>query len=153
MDTVATLGRLLVSLAVVLGLMWVIARRIKRPGRGKSSRLIDVLGRQQLSRSSSVALVRVLDQALILGVTDAKISVLGEADLDSATQRLTEARAPRAAAPARTTRVPGTIPRTTTSVTAAEPPAQRGPLSGSALSASTWRQAVEAMRDLTARRR
>jgi flagellar protein FliO/FliZ len=141
--TVATVGRLLVSLAVVLGLMWVIARRMKRPLRGRSSRLIDVLGRQQLSRTSSVALVRVLDQALILGVTDGRVSVLGEADLATARAQLAETDAPR---------VPPRAPERTATATTL-PERGTGPLAGSALSAGTWRQTVEAMRDLTARRR
>lgn len=141
-------GRLLVSLAVVLGLMWVIARRLKRPGRGKSSRLIDVLGRQQLSRTASVALVRVLDQALILGITDAQVTVLGDTDLASVQERLAEASRPRTTTGIATAGGAGTGAAATDAGTERRP---SGPLAGSALSASTWRQTVEAMRDLTAR--
>src|SRR5690242_19317609 len=89
MDSVALVGRLLISLAVVLGLMWLIARRMKRSGgHGKNGKLIELLSRQQLTRSSSVAVVRVLDQGLILGVTDGQVAVLGEIELDAIQEAL-----------------------------------------------------------------
>jgi flagellar protein FliO/FliZ len=140
MDTVAMVGRLLLSLAAVLGLMWVLARRVKRPGRTKSTRLIDVLGRQQLSRTSSVAVIRVMDQALILGVTDGQVTVIGETDLEAVQARLEAVAAPRKARPAR---------RTVTAPDGAPP--RRSALTGSALSPNTWRQTIETLRDLTAR--
>jgi flagellar protein FliO/FliZ len=154
MDTVALVGRLLVSLAFVLGLMWVLARRVKKPGRGKNSRLIDVLGRQQLSRTSSVAVVRVMDQALILGVTDGQVTVLGETDLEAVQDRLEAAAVQR---PARSMR-PGRPARTARTARSAGSPtealdAAKGPLAGSALSPKTWRQTLEGLRDLTARSR
>jgi flagellar protein FliO/FliZ len=163
MDTVALVGRLLVSLAAVLGLMWLLARRVKRPARGKSSRLIDVLGRQQLSRTSSVTVVRVMDQALILGVTDGQVTVIGEANLDAVHERLEAAtaqrtvRAPRAAL---ASHLPATSPSSaasSTALTAASiaPSAipAGGALAGSALSLKTWRQTIETLRDITARSR
>ena len=43
METVSTIGRLLISLAAVRGLMWVIARKVgKRTGAGKSTRVVEV---------------------------------------------------------------------------------------------------------------
>jgi flagellar protein FliO/FliZ len=159
MDTVALVGRLLVSLAAVLGLMWLLARRVKRPARGKSSRLIDVLGRQQLSRTSSVTVVRVMDQALILGVTDGQVTVIGEADLDAVHERLetaTAQRTVRAARPSVASSIPSNIPSTVRSsapsAVASTIPAG-GALTGSALSLKTWRQTIETLRDLTARTR
>src|SRR6266545_2537217 len=103
METVTLVGRLLVSLAVVLVVMWVVARRVRRPGMGKANRLIDVLSRQQLSRTSSVAVVRVMDQALILGVTDGQVSVLGETDLAAAQAQLEVVAPARRPRPARAT--------------------------------------------------
>lgn len=144
MDTFAVVGRLLLSLAFVLGLMWLIAKKVKRGpgGRGRNGRLIDVLSRQQLSRSASVAVVRVLDQALIVGVTDGRVSVLGEAELDAVQEAL------RVPEPVKPNRARG----------AADPlrsPTGRessAPLSGSVLSFGTWKQTVETLRDLTARK-
>lgn len=159
MDTVALVGRLLVSLAAVLGLMWLLARRVKRPARGKSSRLIDVLGRQQLSRTSSVTVVRVMDQALILGVTDGQVTVIGEADLDAVHERLeaaTAQRTVRAARPSVASSIPLTVTSTVTSTapsTVASTIPAGGALAGSALSPKTWRQTIETLRDLTARTR
>jgi flagellar protein FliO/FliZ len=140
MDTVAVVGRLLLSLAFVLGLMWLIAKKVKRGpgGRGRNGRLIDVLSRQQLSRTASVAVVRVMDQALIIGVTDGQVSVLGEADLAAAQASLDTPESPR---PAR--------------IRAVRPPAdpdRQAPLKGSVLSPGTWKQTVETLRDLTARK-
>jgi flagellar protein FliO/FliZ len=98
-DTVAVAGRMLVSLAVVLGFMWLIARKMKKPGRAGNSGLVEVLGRRQLSRTASVAVVRVLDQALVLGITDGQVSLIGETDLaaaEEATARpAVERRSPR----------------------------------------------------------
>jgi flagellar protein FliO/FliZ len=155
MDTVALVGRLLISLAAVLGLMWLLARRVKRPARGKSTRLVDVLGRQQLSRTSSVTIVRVMDQALILGVTDGQVTVLGETDLDAVHDRLeaaTAQRTVRALRPSVASIAPSTVASTGTSTV---PATLRvgGALAGSALSLKTWRQTVETLRDLTARNR
>jgi len=153
---------MLISLAVVLGFMWVIARRMKRPGRVGNGDLMDVLSRRQLSRTASVAVVRVLDQALVIGITDGQVSLIGETDLEAA-QRAVEAgstsrRSPR---PARPSPKPspriapdGRIlpaPAAAVPVTAA-PAGRRTALAGSALSPATWRQTVDSLRNLTTRR-
>ncbi len=83
MQTVMTLARLLVSLAVVLGLMWVIARRLRKTGTRRGRRQgIEVLERASLSRSASVALVRVHNRTYVLGVADAAVSVLSDITTD-----------------------------------------------------------------------
>jgi flagellar protein FliO/FliZ len=140
MDTVAVVGRLLLSLAFVLGLMWLIAKKVKRGpgGRGRNGRLIDVLSRQQLSRTASVAVVRVMDQALIIGVTDGQISVLGDTDLAAAQASLETPDPPR---PARARTVRASVDSE-----------HKAPLNGSALSPGTWKQTLETLRDLTARK-
>ena len=83
-SVVALLGRLLVSLAIVFALMALAARVVRRRGLGSSGSTattkIDVLARQGLGRSSSVQLVRVAGRTLVLGVTDASVQVLAEAD-------------------------------------------------------------------------
>jgi flagellar protein FliO/FliZ len=149
MDTVALVGRLLVSLAAVLGVMWLLARRMRKGGRMKDSRLIDVLGRQQLSRNASVAVVRVGDQALVIGVTDTQVSVLGDTDLGAAQAMVAAPQntSPKRAVPLRAAsgRHAGSTPD------AEELTAARKPLAGSALSPQTWRQAVESLRDMTSR--
>jgi flagellar protein FliO/FliZ len=126
------LARIFFSLLVVLGLMWGLAKLARRPlSRRGSSGALSVLSRQQLSRTASVAVVRVVDKALVLGITENQVSLLGEADLQAVEEQLGEpARAP-----------------------AAEPPyAPRGRLHGSALSPRTWSQTVNFLKERTVRR-
>ena len=71
------------SLLVVLGLMWGLARVIRRPlGVGRHHGPLAVLNRQPLTRAAAVTIVRVGDRAMILGVTDQQVSLLGEADIE-----------------------------------------------------------------------
>ena len=160
MDTVALVGRLLVSLAAVLVLLWLIGRRLRKGGRFKDTKLIDVLARQQLSRNSSLAVVRIGDQALVVGVTDAQVSVLGETDLGAAQAMLASdgQGTPSAGAATRRHRV-ATADRPKERPAAPAVPAElaeladtrRGALTGSALSPQTWKQTLESLRDLTSR--
>lgn len=168
MDTVALIGRVLVSLAAVLGVMWVVARRMRGNGKVRATKLIEVLGRQQVSKGASVAVVRIGEQALVLGVTDNQVSVLADTDLAAARAIAAENEAGRRTAGARRAGRPTRIPGTATTAgprpaVAAEPPApmpvpapaeapaRPGALAGSALSPATWKQTIESLRDLTAR--
>jgi flagellar protein FliO/FliZ len=82
----ALLARLVVSLVVVLGLMAVAARLLARQAKGGrlARRLtpvpIEVLARQSLGKNSSVAVVHAAGRALIVGVTDTQVTLLGEGD-------------------------------------------------------------------------
>ena len=91
MSTAATLAlfaRLLVSLGVVIGLMWLAARVVRRRGlrRNPTARRqgvhIDVLARRTLGRNASIAVVRAGDQGMVVGVTDHQVTKLADADLD-----------------------------------------------------------------------
>src|SRR5690349_11086968 len=81
MSVIELTVRIVFSLLVVLGLLWGLARLAKRPLGARKGGLIDVLGRQQLSRGASVAVVRVADRAMVIGVTDNQVTLLSEADL------------------------------------------------------------------------
>ena len=88
MSTAATLAlfaRLLVSLGVVIGLMWLAARTVRRRGFGGPTRgpgvHIDVLARRTLGRNASIAVVRAGDRGLIVGVTDHQVTKLADTDL------------------------------------------------------------------------
>jgi len=157
METAAVIGRMLISLGVVLGFMWLIARRLKKPGRVGSTGLVDVLGRRQVSRNASVAVVRVLDQALIVGITDGQISLIGETDLTAAERAIEQPPARRTPRPARPKPSRSIAPDgriVEGSLAAAVAVAPRPPaLAGSALSADTWRQTLNSLRGLTGRRR
>jgi flagellar protein FliO/FliZ len=146
---------------------------------------MSVLARQQLSRTSSVAVLRVMDRALVLGVTEQGIRLITETELSPIEDALATEPAPNRAwsvlRPARAElpdggadsgadggadsgsaggfagdevevaghgdiRVAGgrrkTVPATR----------GRGTLDGSVLSAQTWRQLLNAARELTVRR-
>jgi flagellar protein FliO/FliZ len=124
------------SLLIVLGLLWALARVARRPLSGRTGGPLAVVARQQITRGATVAVVRVVDQALIVGVTDNQITLLGEVDL---------------VAVERTTVQPSTrresVPLDSGPVS--HPP---GPLSGSIVSPQTWAQTLRFLRDRTARR-
>ena len=80
MDTSAlVLGlRVVLALAVVLGLLWWLARRAGG-GRARAKvTTVSVVGRQSLGRHSGVAVVEVEGRRLLLGVTDQGVSLLTE---------------------------------------------------------------------------
>jgi flagellar protein FliO/FliZ len=142
--------RIAFSLLVVFGLMWGLARLARRPlGARRGTATLSVVARQQLSRSASVAVVRLNDRALVLGVTDGQVNLLTETDLAALVEPT--------AAP-----VPAPVPAPTRVFApdaVREPvdlPAERvirpDRLAGSALSPATWRQTLDFLRDRTARR-
>jgi flagellar protein FliO/FliZ len=127
--------RVVFSLSVVLGLLWLIARVSSRRLRGSSHQgLVRTLVRQPLSRGSSLAVVSVGERVLVVGVTEQQVNLLTELDPTELATTAVPADANGAAAPN-----PGPIgtgdPRT-------EPSA--GALGGSVLSTQTWKQAFAA---------
>lgn len=82
--------RLSLSLAIVLGLVWVAARVLRSRGalalRNPGSHL-EVVERRPLGKSASVAVVRVGGKALLVGVTESRVELLRdcpELDLEEA---------------------------------------------------------------------
>ncbi|WP_336857786.1 flagellar biosynthetic protein FliO [Sinomonas albida] len=73
--------RVLVSLAAVLGLMWVLARRLRRGTASPKAKALSVVSRQTVGPKASVVLVDTDGRRFLLGVTEHGISVLhsGEA--------------------------------------------------------------------------
>jgi flagellar protein FliO/FliZ len=123
------------SLLVVLGLMWGLAKVARRPLSGhRGTGNLSVLNRQQLARGAAVTIVQVADKALILGVTEQQVSLLGETELakfdvhsKAAERRDAIALAPEVLAPP-------------------------GRLDGSVLSPRTWSSTLDFLRDRTTRR-
>ncbi|MCV2392775.1 flagellar biosynthetic protein FliO [Actinotalea sp. M2MS4P-6] len=70
--------RVLLSLAVVLGLLWWIARRTAGSRARTRQASVTVVGRQSLGRRSGVAVVEVEGRRLLLGVTEQGVSLLTE---------------------------------------------------------------------------
>ena len=162
-DDLAVLARVTASLVVVVALALLAARFARKAGVRGGGAGLRVVERTGLSREASVAVVEVGGRGLVVGVTAQGVSLLTELTAEelataasaassevgaslSASGNLAEA----AEAPRRIVVRPeappwGTRPEGT-------PPAGiRG--TGSVLDPRTWRQAVEALRDLTARRR
>lgn len=80
MDEVFTVLRVVVSLAVVVGVIWFVQRKFVRTARTKSRRRpIALIARQSVGRNSSVAVVEFRGKEFLLGVTEHGISVLDAA--------------------------------------------------------------------------
>lgn len=135
--------RLVFSLAVVVGLLLILARLGARRFRGSADALVRVVHRQPLSRTSSVSVVTVGSRVLVLGTTEHQVSVLTELDPE---ELVTDLPVPDdleglgslgELGPAATTTA-GTGPA------AGHPGAPATPLAGSVLSPGTWRQALAA---------
>lgn len=124
--------RLVLSLAVVVGLMLLIARWVGRRYQTTGS-VMDVLHRQPLSRGASVVVVSTAGRGLVLGVTEHQVSLLAEVDPedlalpepDIATVEVED---------------PDGVARPAT------PAAPAAGLNGSVLSPQAWRQLVDGLR-------
>jgi len=146
--------RLIISLALVLGLMLLLARLVSRRTGGQRGDLVRVLHRQALTRGSSVSVVSVGSRVLVLGTTEQQVRVLAELDpgeLDELDQAGTTAVAGEPA-PAPAGR-PAAVLAPVRGAHRADVPAvaptllparSSGPLAGSVLSPATWRQALAA---------
>ena len=136
--------RIVFSLLVVLTLMWGVTKLARRPLGVRRGGLIDVLGRQQLSRGASVAVVRVADRAMVLGVTDGQVTLLAETDLAAVEEYRPEAPVRREHLPLES--LSGDRNRTAPGVS------PDGPLAGSMLSTRTWKQAWDFLRERRVRK-
>jgi len=158
--------RLVASLAVVVGLLLLLARVGGRRFRGAPGAVVRVLYRQPLSRSSAISVVAIGGRVLVLGSTEQQINVLTELDprqLDTQQldlQQLDREPSDPADAPDFATTLaqvrslpapPVATPRRTAGAHRAAHPAEppsvdRSRLQGSILSVQTWRQAFAASR-------
>ena len=132
--------RLVVSLAIVVGLLLLLVRIGGRKFRGQAGALVRVVHRQPLSRTSSVAVVTVGSRVLVLGTTEHQVSILTELEpeelgLDAPV--LDEVPEDQELATLDTLGGRPLRPMV------ADPLTSRGPLVGSVLSPQTWRQAFQ----------
>lgn len=71
------------SLAFVLGMIWFAARVVKKQGNlrlgANNKQKIEVVDRQPITRHASVAVVSLSGRAVLLGVTDQSVTLLGDA--------------------------------------------------------------------------
>ena len=137
----ALVVRLIVSLAVVLGLMAVAARLLARQTRGgRLSRHvkpvpIEVLARHSRGQNSSVAVVSAAGRALIVGVTDTHVTLLGEGDPQALMPPVEEEDPATTITAAARTRAPWTAPGST-----------------GAAAFSPWTAMLDTLRERTVRR-
>ena len=130
-------GRLAISMVVVLGLLALAARVMKRrngmgsrstgSGRRTTRTQIEIVARQQLSRGSSLTIVRTGDRVLVLGVTESSVTLLRDGEAPA------ELAGPLAAP-------------------TAEPQSPRTAITGARRRTPPWMSAVETMRERTVRR-
>ena len=74
--------RVVFSLAVVLGLLWFVARTSSRRLGGRGRSMVRVVARQPLARAASLAVVEVGDRVLVVGISENGVSLLTEMDPD-----------------------------------------------------------------------
>ena len=118
--------RLVFSLAVVVGLLLLLARFGAKRFSGGAGSLVHVVHRQALSRTSAVTVVTVGSKVLVLGSTEQSVTVLTELDPE---ELVTEEQVSQAL-----TSEGNTKPA----------PIATGVLSGSLLSPATWKQTLAA---------
>jgi flagellar protein FliO/FliZ len=80
MDSVLLALRVIVSLAVVLGLMWGLSR-VMRGRQSVRGLPIEIVARTPMGKHSSVVIVNVQGRGLVLGVTENSMTMLTEVEL------------------------------------------------------------------------
>lgn len=136
--------RLVGSLAVVVGLMLLIARMVNRRFKAPSGAAIQVVHRQALGRGTGVAVVSIGTRVLVIGTTEQQVTLLAEVEPDEIGLDLAAEVEPE---PARHRRMVDVSAETPTKVPAKGLPkvlAGNGPLAGSVLSPQTWKQTLAA---------
>jgi flagellar biogenesis protein FliO len=136
-EELALFARVVGSLVVVVVLAVLAARVTRRTGVRGGGAGLQVVERAGLTREASVAVVEVAGRGLVVGVTAQGVALLTELEPGALEAYRPQQDAARAK--------PGRPVR------AVAPAGPAG--SGSPLDPRTWKQGVEALRDLTARRR
>lgn len=152
---VLLLVRLGFSLSIVFGLMWVAAKVMRgRAGNLRPTRAdqLEIIERKPLTKSSSIAIVRIADQTYAVGITETQVTSLGAVELPSAADAVIEVDASPArealgiSMPAVT--APATAPVTVHEAASAAPIDLR---SDDAVSPSGRRGVLDLLRDKTVR--
>ncbi|MDQ0029467.1 flagellar biosynthetic protein FliO [Arthrobacter bambusae] len=163
MDSLILGLRVLVALGAVLGLIWVLQRRLlkgKAKGRRRANTTLTVVSRQAVGQKASVVVVDAGDKRFLLGVTEHAINVLHSGDVPMELPESTTAEAPESFADifrdAGGTPLPDNMPPAAalqgSGLTRRSEIHRRSgldkaqPMHGSILAGSTWRQAAEAIR-------
>jgi flagellar protein FliO/FliZ len=143
MDSLILGLRVLVALGAVLGLLWVLQRRLgKGNGRRRAPRDLTVVSRQGIGQKASVVVVDALGQRFLLGVTEHAVNVLHTGEIPAEAEEAAPARVEPAAENFADVLTAAQMPRRS-SLHRNNAPA---PMHGSILAGSTWRQAAAALR-------
>jgi flagellar protein FliO/FliZ len=161
-DTLFVALRVIVSLAVVVGLLWMVQRRVtKGSKRVRANKLVTVVTRQGIAQKASVVVVDMGGQRFLLGVTEHSVTVLDASEvpveevvpvpeaLEGAT---TKESTPSSASgtgsfeAALTTAKKNPLPTNFTGFDPKTGQPRRGALDGSIISPATWRRAASALR-------
>ncbi|MEW1822775.1 flagellar biosynthetic protein FliO [Arthrobacter sp. NPDC080031] len=146
MDSLILGLRVLVALGAVLGLIWVLQRRLlkgKAKGRRRANTTLTVVSRQTVGQKASVVVVDAGDKRFLLGVTEHAINVLHSGDVPVEVPE--NSPAPESFADIfRDAGGAGLRRRSEIHRRSELDKAQ--PMHGSILAGSTWRQAAEVIR-------
>jgi flagellar protein FliO/FliZ len=171
-DTLLVALRVALSLAVVLGLLWYVQRRVTgSPKAKRNASLVTVVGRQGIGQKASVVVVDVEGTRFILGVTEQSVNVLHSTASAASTAAMTSAAGISTSSLTALPSSSDAFARILSSATAAtdatgtetsdaplEPPlafrprrdrtqhSKSGKLGGSILSPATWQQTAAALR-------
>jgi len=87
-STLLLFARLIMSLGVVIGLMWIAANVLRKRGfapaagrRAARGPQVELVARRALGRSAAIAVVRVGDRSMVVGITDHQVTNLGDIEL------------------------------------------------------------------------
>lgn len=83
MDTLFTIVRVIISLAVVSGLLWFAQRKSRKWTKRQSGPVVTVVGRHSLGGKARVVVVEADGTRFVLGVTEGGVSVLKSRDADA----------------------------------------------------------------------
>ncbi|MET4782760.1 flagellar biosynthetic protein FliO [Glaciihabitans sp. UYNi722] len=164
MDSVFVALRVILSLAAVVGLLWVLQRRITKGAKStRATKLVKVVSRQGIAQKASVVVVDVDGQRFLLGVTEHSVTVLNTSELPveevvevPIAAKLVAAKPvaakPSIAKPDSATAFGAVMASTKApaSFTSFDPKTgqpRSGAFDGSILSAATWKRAAAALRN------
>ena len=79
-NTVLLFGRMGVSLAIILGMIWLAAKVVRRKGvvRTGDTTSLEVVGRRSVGRRSNLLVVKAGERTLLVGCTDAQVSLVAD---------------------------------------------------------------------------
>lgn len=149
MDSLILGLRVLVALGAVLGLMWVLQRRLlkgKTKGRRRANTTLTVVSRQNVGQKASVVVVDAGDKRFLLGVTEHAVNVLHSSDVPVEVVPQTAPAPETFAEIFRDAGLHGTALTRRSEIHRRSEQDNTRPMHGSILAGSTWRQAAEAIR-------